>query len=178
MALTGRKPKPTAVLKLEGTFLTTRHGGRSAVENLAQGELADSAPPEWMTETQKAHWHRIIANVPYGILRNLDMETFANYIVTWDRFQRACEAQNRLDEGKIYPFVRRGPNGSPVESAFIGIMNRASLLLIRYAAEMGFTPSARARLASDGFEPAKPEQPVNSWSRIGTFGVISGSKRS
>ena len=173
----GPKPKPTVLHRLEGTYQATRHGARTTVEVTPEGELSERNPPEWMTESQKGHWRRIIANVPYGILRNLDMETFGNYIVTWDRFQRACEAQNRLDEGKIYPFVRRGPNGSPVESAFIGIMNRSSLLLIRYAAEMGFTPSARARLASDGFEPAKPEQPANSWSRIGNFGVITGSKR-
>ena len=172
----GPKPKPTTIHKLQGTYQATRHGARTTVEVTPEGELSERPPPDWMTETQQGHWRRIIAKVPYGILRDLDMETFGNYIVTWDRFQRACEAQNRLDQGKTYPFIRRGPNGVPVESPFMGLMNRSSLLLIRYAAEMGFTPSARARLASDGFEPAKPDAETSSWERIGKFGVIDGRK--
>jgi P27 family predicted phage terminase small subunit len=174
MGRRGPPPQTPDDAKLRGTFRPFRHGSRANAVK-PDGELADEQPPEWMTSEQQAAWRDILARVPFGVVRQLDRELFAAYVVTWVRFKNAAIAQNTLDNGKQFPLIRPGPNGL-IESPFVGIQNRASMLLLRQAVELGFSPAARARLASDGFAPAKPEAPQQSWSRLQRYAVIEGDK--
>ena len=68
----GRKPKPTALHDLHGTFRATRHKAREA-EPKAVGDLL-SEPPDWMTDGQQAGWRYAVENAPKGVLRRIDRD--------------------------------------------------------------------------------------------------------
>ena len=42
----------------------------------------------------------------------------------------------------------KSPNGSPVQSPYIAIANRQAEIMLRIAAEFGFTLASRCRIAS------------------------------
>jgi len=66
----GRKPKPTALHKLEGTFNVTDHRHR-AREPVASGDLLPD-PPAWMTGDQQAVWRYAIEHAPKSLLKMID----------------------------------------------------------------------------------------------------------
>ena len=48
----------------------------------------------------------------------------------------------------------KSPNGYPVPSPYIAIANRKAEIMLRIAAEFGFTPASRSRIATPS--PAEP----------------------
>ena len=74
----GRKPKPTELHKLEGTFVPSRHGKR-AQEPRAEGSLAELPPPEWFDADQREVWQRALRDAPAGVLAQLDWQVLAEY---------------------------------------------------------------------------------------------------
>jgi P27 family predicted phage terminase small subunit len=147
---TGRPPKPISLHRLEGTYNATRHAGRQH-EPCAEGELAEVAPPEWMTAEQQRIWREVVAEAPKGILRRADRRLMINYVALAERFETAAKTQIALDAGKTAPLLVKGTAGTSV-SPYIRIMNHCIALMTQLQGEMGFTPSARARLGT----PAPP----------------------
>lgn len=129
---------------MQGTFHPSRHAGRE-VEAEAPGDLATRPPPEWMTATQREFWTETLVDAPQGILRRADWPLFAAYCEVWDRYTRLVQAQQRLDAGLDLPFLVKGSAG-PVISPYLRACNQCLVLLVRYAAELGFSPAARAQL--------------------------------
>jgi phage terminase small subunit len=139
----GRKPKPTALHKLQGTFNATRHRHRLA-EPKPTGDLAE--PPGWMTEEQQEAWHYALAHAPAGLLKLIDRSMLAIWIVAEDRHRIAAIMQAKLDEGSEHPLLSGGKDESP----YVRIGERAALIIMKAAAELGFTPTSRPRLAPHG----------------------------
>jgi P27 family predicted phage terminase small subunit len=48
----------------------------------------------------------------------------------------------------------KSPNGYPIQSPYIAIANRQAEIMLRIAAEFGFTPASRSRIATPS--PAEP----------------------
>ena len=42
------------------------------------------------------------------------------------------------------------PNGMPVQSPLLSIVNKQAAIMLKAAAEMGFTPASRSRVEADG----------------------------
>ncbi len=141
----GPRPKPTSLLKIQGTFRPVRHASRDP-EVEAPGELAAKVPPEWMTATQREFWTETLLDAPKDILRRIDWAQFAGYVEVWDRYVRLVQAQQRLDKGLALPFLVKGASGAPALSPYLRQMNQCLILLARYAGELGFSPAARAAL--------------------------------
>jgi len=146
---------------LEGTYDASRHA-RRAREPQADGDLADCRAPDWMTDNQRRLWAELLADAPKGLLRRADRQLFTNYVVLADRFERAAIAQNALDARSSAPMLMRG-QPSVVVSPYIRVMNQATVLMNTLQAELGFTPSARARLGvadlpDDDREPTNPHE--------------------
>jgi P27 family predicted phage terminase small subunit len=99
-----------------------------------------------------------------GLLRRSDRQLFTNYVVLADRFERAAVAQNALDTGASSPMLtRRSP--AVTISPYIRIMNQATMLMNALQAELGFTPSARARLGVPDL-PGGEREPTSAHERF------------
>lgn len=142
----GRKPKPTYMRVLDGG---AGHRPVNKDEPQPEGELADLAPPDHLSGAQKTIWRRAIANAPPGLLRKLDWEIFEQWVVHAERFKDA--AKRVSESGSIV----KSQNGTWYQNPFLSVMNKQSTLMMRAAAELGFTPSSRSRVKVDRKGAAK-----------------------
>jgi hypothetical protein len=67
--LAGRRPKPTAVHKIEGT-LRSRHSRARTSEPQRRGDLHET--PDWLTDSQREGWDYAIKHAPKGLLKRID----------------------------------------------------------------------------------------------------------
>lgn len=140
----GRKPKPTWLKVISGN-----PGKRpiNAQEPLAKGDLTE--PPEWMTESQREVWRAAIANAPAGLLKGIDESVFSVWVVAKDLHR---EASQKIAE---YGAVIKSPvTETPMQSPYVGVLNRQAQIMLKASSEMGFTPSARSRVRIEN-EPTK-----------------------
>lgn len=142
----GRKPKPTWLKVVAG------NPGRrplNSSEPIPAGELAD--PPEWLTSAQKDGWRYAIEHAPPGLLRRLDRSVLAVWVVAEDLHRDAAEKIAK------YGAVIKAPHtGVPIQSPYVAILNKQAALMMKAAAEMGFTPSARSRVNVEKPNPTNP----------------------
>lgn len=149
MAL-GRKPKPTGLHVLDGTFRADRHGPLPGARAPA-GTAPD--PPRHLRGTALRVWRKTVQDLDQlGILDRADQGILAAY----------CEARAELSwadykirtEGRIVETSTGNIRAHPA----VGIKNQAALRVGKFAAELGLTPSARARLrVGGGFGPDDPD---------------------
>jgi P27 family predicted phage terminase small subunit len=140
----GPKPKPTVLHRLHGTLNPTRHRDR-AREPIAAGDLEE--PPADLDAEEQADWRYAIEHAPKGVLRQIDRDMLALWCKTKTRYRRAEIAQAAINlRNPLLPDVIRSASGALLPSPYAGIMNKAALLLIRLAEQMGFTPVSRPRL--------------------------------
>jgi phage terminase small subunit len=144
----GRKPKPTALHRLHNTYNPTRHRDRQN-EPVVEGELGPTAPAD-MTAAQKAIWRRAVKAAPRNVLFQIDETVLRLWCETVDR---RAEIQRALD-------AERGMLGW-AEAAGHRALDRATLLLIRLSAELGFTPASRPRIRVEP-PPSEPD-PDDPW---------------
>jgi hypothetical protein len=93
----------------------------------------------------------VVAEAPKSILRRADRRLMINYVALAERFETAAKMQIALDAASKAPLLVKGAAGSSI-SPYVRIMNQCTLLMTQLQGEMGFTPSARARLGT----PAPP----------------------
>lgn len=134
----GRKPRPTQLKLVEGKHY--RLNGRKA-EPVPEGDLVEA--PEHFDAEQSAAWDYAILHAPRGLLRRLDQGLLAAWCVTWVLHQ---EATNAL---QTTPRVVKSPNGTPMQSPWLSILNRQAALMRSLASDLGFSPAARTRIAAE-----------------------------
>jgi len=150
----GRKPKPTALHRLTGTFVPGRHGKRRAGEPVVDGDLAPE-PPDGLTATQQACWREAVAHAPRGLLKAIDRGVLVVWTVAYDQHQTATRMQRQLDAAApALPLLVKGKTGWVKPSPYVRIATRAARTMLAAAAELGFTPAAGARLVA-GAPPAE-----------------------
>ena len=147
----GRKPKPTVLHKLQGTYNVTDHRGR-AHEPVAPGPLTD--PPPWLDAAAREVWVSALRDAPANVLGRLDGQLLANYCELVIRHRRAVLAQRALDANGGPPSLAQTTDGNWKISAHVHVIDRCVAAMLRLQSEMGFTPSSRARLST----PPAPEQ--------------------
>ena len=132
----GRKPKPTS-LKL----ISMSHNIRkdSCGEPRPEGELC--APPEDLSEKQKVLWQHAIEHAPRGLLRHLDAQMLAIWVIAADMHHEAM-----LQVQKYGMVVKSPTQGIPVQSPYLPIINRQAEIMLRAASELGFSPTSRSRI--------------------------------
>jgi P27 family predicted phage terminase small subunit len=138
----GRKPKPTQLKVVSGN-----PGKRSINENEPQPVSFDLTAPDWFDDLQRDYWNDAVSSAPPGLLSTMDREVLAVWVVSAVMHRRAVVAQNAIDEGKTAPMLTKTPGGMPVQSPYISIINKQSAVMLKAAAEMGFTPSSRSRIS-------------------------------
>jgi P27 family predicted phage terminase small subunit len=77
--------------------------------------------------------------IALGVLSKFDRGPLAIYCGAYAMW---AEAMQGLQE---FGTMIKSPNGYPVQSPYVAIVNRQSEVMLRIAGEFGFTPAARSR---------------------------------
>lgn len=150
----GRRPKPTAQHKLEGTFRKDRHAARA---------VADPARPDApasLSDDARAEWDRVIGELAAAkLLSKLDRAVLALYCQAWADYWAAKAIVE--EEG----WTAVGSTGNVVEHPAVKSMHRSWEHCVRAAREFGMTPSGRAAIRV-------PDAPEKSTDEQALFGVV------
>lgn len=134
----GRKPQPTALRVLRG------NPGRRPI-NAAEPQhepLSTDCPVELVDQAAQDEWRRIAPLLLVrGQVTTVDRGTLIGYCLKYGQWQ-ALEA-----EARRHPFVVRSPSNYPMPNPAVGMANKAFALMLKAAAELGITPSARSRVS-------------------------------
>lgn len=135
----GPRPKPTALKLIAGSKRINKH------EPQPSGELY--APPVHLSDAEQEVWRQTIEDAPPGLLKNLDVEvmvTFVQAVVT------RREAVKKLRETGL--LVKSPVKGDPMQNPYLAIVNKQAQMILKAAAELGFSPSSRSRVSIDEIE--------------------------
>ncbi len=132
----GRKPKPTHLRVLDGTRGTIP---KDRKQPRPVGDLFE--PPADLVPQAVPFWNEAIADAPPGLLKRLDKRTLAVWATAaWAH----SDAANKV--ARTATIVQSQRSGEVYQHPALSIMNRQALIMLRAAAEMGFTPSSRTRI--------------------------------
>lgn len=150
MAVRGRRPRPTHLKLLDG------NPGKRALndkEPKPEGDLIEV--PEGLSDDQAKLWRETIDDAPAGLLKHLDRELFRTWVIAADTYHRAVAALNANPA-----LLVRTRNGEFIQNPYIAIVNKQAMMMHRAGEQMGFSPSARTRIAVDP-DAGKGDNPFN-----------------
>lgn len=134
------RTKPTVLHLIEGTESHKKDGKtRRQREPKPSGKIPE--PPAHLSDAEVENWKQIIAAVPDGLLTSLDRVVFESYIRAWTLSQSAA-AMVRA-QGPVLTTTL----GNVIQNPYLAVMNKQTLIAMKAAIEMGFTPAARTRIA-------------------------------
>lgn len=142
----GRKPKPTELLKLRGSYHPTQHGLARQFEPKPIGDLDE--PPHDLTDSQEDIWRYAVANMPRGVMKKIDRDMLRIWVEASDRHNIARQMQAMLDQDSRLKLLIKTPNGFEA-SPYNDILDKTAKTMIRVAQELGFSPAARPRIKAD-----------------------------
>lgn len=134
----GRKPKPTAQLKLHGGFRSDRRYGDEPTPDV---HIPD--PPKVLKGAALAEWDRItqlLAEVK--CISRLDRGPLTAYCLEWARY---IKANQRLS--LVRSLLAEGSTGNKVPHPLLRVADKAFANMLKICTEFGLTPAARTRLS-------------------------------
>ena len=136
----GRKPKPAAIRKLEGT-LTPKHQAKNIINIDAMTQVPK--PPNDLGPDGVDFWETWADGLVHiGIMTRFDVPAFTLLCESYERYKRA---QRELGS----ELIAETPQGSKQHPLF-AVMHREETVIERLMKEFGLTPVARERIAADG----------------------------
>lgn len=142
--MAGRKPKPTALKLVQGTFQPCR-----SARNEPKPKPEIPSCPEQLQGLAREEWGRISEELySMGLLTRIDRAALAGYC---EHFAVWAEASKKVRELGV---LVKAKNGFPMQSPYLSIMNRALAEMRKFLVEFGMTPSSRSRVSA-----AKPSDP-------------------
>lgn len=146
MAIRGRKPKPTALKRLEGNL-----GRRPLNSDEPVVPSGDLKCPRWLLPAAKVEWKRLVGPLTeMGILTQADMAVFAAYCQAYARWKEAEEFIT--EHGSTF----ETPNGYIQQRPQVSIAANQKRDMLSFCAEFGLTPSARSRIVKSSVEVFHP----------------------
>jgi P27 family predicted phage terminase small subunit len=140
MSPRGKKPKPTHLKLVTGTF--RRH--RAPKHEPMPERAIPSMPPE-LSGDARAEWALVSADLHrLGLLTRIDRAVLAAYCAACGRWTSAERELRKLDASALLVKTKLG---NVIQHPLIGVANTAARDMVRYATELGMTPSARARIS-------------------------------
>ncbi len=140
----GRRPKPTHLKYLTGNPGKHRLNG---AEPAPQPAIPD-CPPE-LSALARKEWHRLVTELAaLHLITRLDRAALAAYCAAYALWAEATEAI------RTYGVMIKSPSGFPQQSPYVSIANRQAEIMMRIAAEFGFTPASRSRIVAPS--PTEP----------------------
>lgn len=133
----GRKPKPTAVHVLQGTFRPDRHSGGEPEPPTSIPE-----PPKSLKGEALAEWDRITVLLAASkCIAELDRSALAAYCIEWSRY---VNANNKLRLANT--LLAESTKGTKMPHPLLRVSDRALANMLRICQEFGMTPASRSRL--------------------------------
>lgn len=144
----GPPPKPTALKKLAGNpgkkKLKTDEPKFAAPLDLLK-------PPKWLDKVAADEWRRVAPHLlPLGLLTVVDSPTLEAYCKAYSRWR---QAEKTL--GNTKSLVFKTGTGYSAQRPEVAIALRYMSQLHALAAEFGFTPASRTRVAAQPKEAEK-----------------------
>lgn len=137
-----RPPKPTHLKLLQG------NPGKRAInkrEPKPSGDLKTA--PGYMTAEQKKEWRYVIKHAPPGLLKMIDTSALEVYVVARVLHRQASEELAKQELITLSPV-----QGAPMQNPLISVLNRQAEIMLKAAAQMGFSPASRTKVAVDAKE--------------------------
>jgi P27 family predicted phage terminase small subunit len=153
----GGKPVPTQLKLLRGNP-GQRALPKGEIQPLVEAECPPAPHHIRRSEHAREEWSRIAPELHrLGILTIADYRPLSLYCIA---FARWCEAEDALFEmaqenPKHRGLLVDGANGGKITNPLVKIAANASLNVMRFAVEFGFTPASRTRVTGSaaGEEP-------------------------
>ena len=156
MAKRGRKPKPTALKKLEGN-----PGKRPLNELEPMPKITVLRCPQWLLPEARKEWRRLApVLIDAGILTAADAVTFAGYCQSYARWREAEEELSRT--GKVLVT----PEGKYYANPYVAISRAALTEIKSFASEFGLTPAARTSIVADAMSARRDRQAMDPMEQI------------
>lgn len=143
----GRKPKP---LPLKDQAVS-KHGSLPAPIDEGSKPL-DKSPPQVLGDAGTAFWDEVVELLGDRVLKPIDR---AALTAMCQQLDRAHEAARLIDDQGL---VSKGSTGQMTEHPALKIEARAHAMLLRFAEQLGATPSARSRIAAAKHEESKADE--------------------
>jgi len=135
----GRKPKPTALKKIEGN-----PGKRALNTKEPQPETAVPTCPPHLKGVARTEWTRITGELhALNIITRIDRAALVAYCQAWADYVQACDKVSK--EGEVIISDKGGLYQNP----WVSIKNSAMDRMVKISAEFGMTPSSRSRIKVD-----------------------------
>ena len=132
----GRKPKPTTLKLVTGTYRKDR-----ANKDEPKPQLKIPSPPDFLNADALQEWGRMSEKLyQLGMLAEIDRGIFAAYC---QAFGRWAEAERLIKEKG---FLAKTSNGNIIQSPLVGIANKAMKEMRDNAAIMGIPATMRTKV--------------------------------
>jgi len=144
---TGRLHKPTHLKLVTGTIRKDRRNKAEAKPNQRM-----PAPPEELSVEARAEWDRKSRQLfTCGLLTVIDDAVLAAYCQAFGRWKQAERALGEMTRRDLITsgLMIKTHKGNVIQNPLVGTANKAMHDMVRYAAELGMTPSARSRVKAD-----------------------------
>jgi P27 family predicted phage terminase small subunit len=105
-------------------------------------EVATPDCPVELGPIARRQWHRLVGELTLRLLTNLDPAALAAYCGAYALWADAMEAIQK------YGTMVKSPSGYPIQLPYVAIANRQAEIMMRIAAEFGFTPASRSRIST------------------------------
>lgn len=141
-------PKTPTAIKL----VTGNPGRRPLPKNEPKPPVAEPDPPDFLSDIAKTMWRHLCPKLAkVGLMTHIDIGVLTAYCSAWSDLVEATGKQ----AGK--PTAVKTHNGNAVQSPYVSMIRQARLDLVRFAAELGMTPAARAGLDINVGSEAPPD---------------------
>jgi P27 family predicted phage terminase small subunit len=148
----GPRPTPTHLRLLRG------NPSKRPVPNEPQPAIPDGmpeAPPFLGAYGRDEWWSTGVQLYQLGLLTVVDVQPFAAYCQSVHLWRTAIEKLKAMAENDptMAALLVKSRNGNAMQNPLFLTARQCANDMLRYAAEFGLTPAARARIAGAGFEP-------------------------
>jgi len=127
------------------------------------------APPDFLDAYAKGEWARCVDDLcAYSGLAKIDVAVFAAYCQSYSQWRHASELldefakANPMTRGMVI-YTKKSQNtagGNLIHNPVVGQMNKAKSDMVRYATELGMSPSARSRIDTLSAQRAQSADPA------------------
>ncbi len=133
----GRKPKPTALRRLNGNA-----GKRPLNKNEPQfNQVVNILPPDWLPDLARMMWQMVVPELlNQKVLTAVDLHNVEAFCVSYARWRQA-EA-----EVETHGMLMMDGNGKYFKNPAFTIINETKKQMIQFGSLLGLDPSSRTRL--------------------------------
>jgi len=144
----GRKPKPTQMKVIQGTFRKDR---ANRAEPRPRKELPSC--PDFLQGTARKEYFRIGRKLErIGVLTEVDDLALIGLCQSWAEYLEATEQARKTG------MLVKAPSGYPIFNPYVVLANQALKRVKAFLTEFGMTPSSRSRIVATPPDDSGPNE--------------------